>query len=659
MVCLLVAIFSSYQLLAVPDLKPGDIAPFNEIAPRDAIVIDTQALKEKKKDLKDNAVKVIDRNLNDNLEKQVLKKIRDLRTLKDTNFENSTSSINLTNSEKKWLIKTSDIEWKTWKEEVKKASKKMLSQGIINTLALEQLKEASSLQLIDLGVNDSPSRSLGAKILSSSFYQETNLKVDLLKTNILLENLINQGDTNKINIKEGSIITKKGQPISSQDFDVLEYFNKVSRSPRPLKWLLTFTEALGCCGLLLMIMRREKPRLEARQGLLSVTLLLLIQLTKDWLGPAASPLQLILPPTLLLSQGIGTTSSLAWMAVASLIWPMDLNGFSEVRLIIACISGSFIAFLGRRMRSRAQVLQIAVFIPFGALISQLFILNQVIKEENIGFNALSFNTNYLFNETLIISAILMITILIIPILENTFGLLTRARLMELGDQERPLIRRLSREAPGTFEHTLTILSLAEEGARVIGADVDLIRTGALYHDVGKLHAPNWFIENQQDGINPHEEIKDPYKSADILQAHVDEGLKLARRYRLPSAIADFIPEHQGTLKMGYFLHKARESDPSASEKRFRYKGPIPHSKETGILMLADGCEAALRSLDGSSSDSTACKTVRKIIQSRQLDGQLKESSLTRAEIEIIIRAFVSVWRRMRHRRLKYPSFNSR
>ena len=659
MVCLLVAIFSSYQLLAVPDLKPGDIAPFNEIAPRDAIVIDTQALKEKKKDLKDNAVKVIDRNQNDNLEKQVLKKIRDLRTLKDTNFENSTSSINLTNSEKKWLIKTSDSEWKIWKEEVKKASKKMLSQGIINTLALEQLKEASSLQLIDLGVNDSPSRSLGAKILSSSFYQETNLKVDLLKTNILLENLINQGDTNKINIKEGSIITKKGQPISSQDFDVLEYFNKVSRSPRPLKWLLTFTEALGCCGLLLMIMRREKPRLEARHGLLSVTLLLLIQLTKDWLGPLASPLQLILPPTLLLSQGIGTTSSLAWMAVASLIWPMDLNGFSEVRLIIACISGSFIAFLGRRMRSRAQVLQIAVFIPFGALISQLFILNQVIKEENIGFNALSFNTNYLFNETLIISAILMITILIIPILENTFGLLTRARLMELGDQERPLIRRLSREAPGTFEHTLTILSLAEEGARVIGADVDLIRTGALYHDVGKLHAPNWFIENQQDGINPHEEIKDPYKSADILQAHVDEGLKLARRYRLPSAIADFIPEHQGTLKMGYFLHKARESDPSASEKRFRYKGPIPHSKETGILMLADGCEAALRSLDGSSSDSTACKTVRKIIQSRQLDGQLKESSLTRAEIEIIIRAFVSVWRRMRHRRLKYPSFNSR
>ena len=659
MVCLLVAIFSSYKLLAVPDLKPGDFAPFNEIAPYDAKVIDTKALKEKKNSLKESFIQVIDTNQSDNLERDIANQIKQLRTLKDTNFEKDINKINLNNLEKDWLIKVSENEWEKWEEEIKNASKKMLSQGIINSLALDQLNEAASLQLTDLGIKDSPNRSLGAKILSSNFYQKNNLKVDILKTNLLLEKLINQEDINTISVKKGSQITKKGQVISSQEFDVLEHFNKVSRSPRPIKWLITFSESLGCCGLLLMIMRREKPRLKARHGLLSLTLLLVVQFTKDWLGPLASPLQLILPPTLLLSQGIGTTTSLVWMAAASLIWPTDLNGLIEVKLIIACIAGSFISFLGRKMRSRAQILQIAVFIPFGALIGQWFIFNQVINEKNIEFNNLSFDPNSLFNEALIISAMLMLTILIIPILENTFGLLTRARLMELADQERPLLRRLSREAPGTFEHTLTILSLAEEGARVIGADVDLIRTGALYHDVGKLHAPNWFIENQQDGINPHEEIKNPYKSADILQAHVDEGLKLARRYRLPSAIADFIPEHQGTLKMGYFLHKAREINPSASENRFRYKGPIPHSKETGILMLADGCEAALRSLDGSSSDENACKTVRKIIQSRQLDGQLKESSLSRAEIEIILRAFVSVWRRMRHRRLKYPSFNSR
>ncbi len=657
MVCLLVAIFSSYKLLAVPDLKPGDIASSNVIAPRDAKVIDTKALKEKRKGLTGNFVQIIDQQQSNDLEKAIVKQIKQLRTYKDPRFDESFSKINLTYAEKEWLINVSDIAWEKWKDEVKQASKKMLSQGIINTLALDQLNEAASLQLIDLGEEDSPSRSLGRKILSSNFYQKSNLKVDSVRTNKLVENLISKEEINKILVKKGSIITRKGQAISTQEFDVLEHFNKVSRSPRPLKWLITFTESLGSCGLLLMIMRREKPRLQARHGLLSLALLLVVQLTKDWLGPLASPLQLILPPTLLLSQGIGTVTSLTWMVVASLIWPISLSGLGEIRLIIACIAGSFVAFLGRRMRSRAQVLQIAVFIPFGALLGQWFIFNQVINSENIELNNLSFNPNSLLNETLIISAMLMITILIIPILENTFGLLTRARLMELADQERPLLRRLSREAPGTFEHTLTILSLAEEGARVIGADIDLIRTGSLYHDVGKLHAPKWFIENQQDGINPHEEIKNPYKSAEILQAHVDEGLKLARRYRLPSPIADFIPEHQGTLKMGYFLHKARENDPSASETSFRYKGPIPHSKETGILMLADGCEAALRSLDASSSDSDACKTVRKIFQSRQTDGQLKESSLSRAEIELILRSFVSVWRRMRHRRLKYPSFN--
>ena len=251
----------------------------------------------------------------------------------------------------------------------------------------------------------------------------------------------------------------------------------------------------------------------------------------------------------------------------------------------------------------------------------------------------------------------MITILLLPIIENTFGLLTRARLMELADHERPLLRRLSREAPGTFEHTLMICSLAEAGARSIEADVDLIRTGGLYHDIGKLHAPEWFIENQGDGLNPHDELNDPYSSAEILQAHVDEGLKLAKKHRLPSPIADFIPEHQGTLKMGFFFHKAKEIDQNAVESRFRYKGPIPRSQETAILMLADGCEASLRALDLEADEIQANYTIRKIIESRQNDGQLTESSLSRAEIELVTRAFVNVWKRMRHRRIKYPSYS--
>ena len=188
MVCLLIAIFSSYKLLAVPDLKPGDVSPFNEIAPKDAIVIDTQALKEKKKSLKETFIQVIDKEQSNYLETNVLNEIKKLRTLKDNDFEVGKNEFNTTNAEKSWLINVSDIEWEEWKVEIKNTSTKMLSQGIINTLALDQLNEASSLQLIDLGEKNSPRRSLGSKILSSSFYQKSNLKVDALKTSLLLEN---------------------------------------------------------------------------------------------------------------------------------------------------------------------------------------------------------------------------------------------------------------------------------------------------------------------------------------------------------------------------------------------------------------------------------------------------------------------------------------
>ena len=241
-----------------------------------------------------------------------------------------------------------------------------------------------------------------------------------------------------------------------------------------------------------------------------------------------------------------------------------------------------------------------------------------------------------------------------PIFESIFGLITKARLLELADNEKPLIRRLSIEAPGTFEHTLLISCLAEEATRMIGGDIDLVKTGALYHDIGKLHAPKWFIENQDGSKNPHDEVDDPIKSAYVLQAHVDEGLKYARKNRLPKSIADFIPEHQGTLKMGYFFHKAKEKNLNINASDFRYKGPIPQSKETAILMLADGCEAALRAMNINASDSEALETISKIICSRQKDGQLDDSDLSMGEIFLIKRAFLNVWKRIRHRRIQYP-----
>ena len=655
MICILIGIISSYKLLAVPDLKPGDISPFEAIAPKEELITDSAALQKTRSELLSlTFVQVIDKQETKKITKKLTEHLKELDTYTKTK-ELDRVELKLTSTEKLWLSEQTKESKRQWEKEIILVSKKMLSQGLVKTLAKDHLRNAASFQLESFRETSSPANSIGSKLIASTFKGNTNLRHDPARSQKLFEEQISkQSIPMHPLVKEGDLILKKGETITQKRYDILAHFGLIKRSPRPLEWFGKFLEAFASCGVLILIMKKENPRLKTRQALLSLGLLLIVQTSKIWFGSSVSSLAIIVPPTLLLSQGIGTTSALAWMAIASLIWPIPIGAIGASRLIVASITAALIAFLGGRMRSRAQLLQIALLLPFLAFSCEWFLLRSQISPINNNLIQLIPNTETLISEALVVGAMLMFTILLIPVLETTFGLLTRARLMELADQERPLLRRLSREAPGTFEHTLMILGLAEEGARSIGGDIDLIRTGALYHDVGKLHAPEWFIENQEDGLNPHDEIKDPFKSADVLQAHVDEGLKLARRYRLPSSIADFIPEHQGTLKMGYFLHQARQKDPDITEKRFRYKGPIPQSKETAILMLADGCEAALRSLESTTSNEDACSTVKKIIASRQRDGQLIESSLTRAEIELVTRGFIRVWKRMRHRRIKYP-----
>ncbi|KGG15457.1 MULTISPECIES: HDIG domain-containing metalloprotein [unclassified Prochlorococcus] len=655
----LIAIVSSYKLLAVPDLKPGDLSTFEARAPKNANVIDSAALIQKKSDLlPSTSVQVIDKKASGKIKDQIIIQLNDLELLAKTNDSDRIGPINLTSQERLWLSNQSRKRWNVWTKEIISVSEKMLSQGLVKTLALDQLKESAFIQLSNFE-DSSPAKSIGSKLISNTLQGKSNLKHDPGRSQQLLEELITKQGIPTIEVKKGDLITKKGEAITQKKYDVLDHFGLIRRRPRPTEWFWTFSEALVSCFILVMIMRKEKPFLKSKHALLALGLLLTAQLAKDWFGAAISPLQILVPPTLLLSQGIGPLSALGWMSITSLLWPVPVSGIGEGRLVVAAITASLVAFQGVQMRNRAQLLQIAVLLPFSALLLEWFLLKTQIAPSNSAWGKLAPNSETLITEVLVLGAMLMITILLLPLLENAFGLLTRARLLELADQERPLLRRLSREAPGTFEHTLMICSLAEEGARSIGADVDLIKTGGLYHDIGKLHAPKWFIENQGDEKNPHDELDNPYLSADILQAHVDEGLKLAKKHNLPSPIADFIPEHQGTLKMGFFLHKAREADSYVKEARFRYKGPRPRSKETAILMLADGCEASLRSLGPKSNELEATLTIRKIIKSRTLDGQLSNSDLSKAEIELIVYAFINVWKRMRHRRIKYPISNKK
>ena len=418
--------------------------------------------------------------------------------------------------------------------------------------------------------------------------------------------------------------------------------------------IINFFEILICCGVLIYISKKEEPSINSRQIFLLISFLLIVQVLKINLN-TMSPLAIIIPPTLIISQGMGTITALSWVSIALINWPNSPNVMNGYLLLITFVASCIVAILGGKIRNRAQLLQLSIFVPLGAFIGQYLFLgidNNDFYNYNVQ-NLISKQGN-IISDSFFLTTLMLLAIIFMPILESTFGLVTKARLLELADQEKPLLRRLSIEAPGTFEHTLMLCGLAEEATRMIGGNVDLVRTGALYHDIGKLHAPNWFIENQSGKNNPHDELDDPLESAKILQDHVDKGIQIARKYRLPKPVANFIPEHQGTLKMGYFLFKAKEKNKNISENNFKYKGPIPQSKETAILMLADGCEAALRAMDINASDKEALKIISKIIKSRIQDGQLLDSNFSRGEIYLIKISFLNVWKRVRHRRIQYP-----
>jgi len=217
------------------------------------------------------------------------------------------------------------------------------------------------------------------------------------------------------------------------------------------------------------------------------------------------------------------------------------------------------------------------------------------------------------------------------------------------------LRQLLLKAPGTYHHTILVSNLGERAAEAVGADPLLTRVGAYYHDIGKTLRPYFFVDNQTDGVNPHDRL-DPHTSAQIIISHVKDGLEMARRHRLPLRLQDFIPEHHGTTLVSFFYHKALEQagkDEAVDESRFRYPGPRPRSKETAIIMLADGCESAVRATRPGSREEIDC-IVRKLINGRLADGELDESNLTLRDLDHIRQAFVKTLQGIHHPRIQYP-----
>ncbi|TDI76481.1 MAG: HDIG domain-containing protein [Bacteroidetes bacterium] len=313
--------------------------------------------------------------------------------------------------------------------------------------------------------------------------------------------------------------------------------------------------------------------------------------------------------------------------------------------LFACTVGIFSV---RDIRNRGQF-----FISAGLVLTgYLAILAATYLLQNKPLDRLTYEMMFVaFNSALLLMAY--------PLLwgfERVFNITTDLTLLELSDTNSPLLKEMSMNAPGTFNHVLQVANLAEAAAASIGANALLARVGALYHDIGKSGKSEYFVENQAGMDNPHDHLR-PSMSALIIANHVKEGLEVARKNRIPQAVQDFIPMHHGTTRIEYFYQRAlaqhQPKEPEVQESEFRYPGPKPNTAETAILMLADAVEAAARALDKPSHKRLE-SLVGSILQAKMDDGQLDECSLTFANLKKIKATFLTVLMGVYHVRVKYP-----
>ncbi|MAL17604.1 MAG: hypothetical protein CL670_14555 [Balneola sp.] len=258
------------------------------------------------------------------------------------------------------------------------------------------------------------------------------------------------------------------------------------------------------------------------------------------------------------------------------------------------------------------------------------------------------------------SVFILFTYPIILLFEKLFGVTTDFTLIELGDTNQPVLKELMNKAPGTFHHSLQVANLSEAAASAIGANSLLCRVGALYHDIGKMVKPEYFVENQTKGVNEHDKLK-PQMSAMVIKAHVSEGVKMAEDEDLPEIIIDFVRTHHGTSVIRYFFEKAKEDDDMKSmlqEDQFRYEGPLPSTKETGILLLADGIEAASRAMKNPTYSKLE-NLVNRMVDDRVAEGQLSHCPLTFRHLQIIKETFLNILVGVYHSRVEYPEDKER
>ena len=357
----------------------------------------------------------------------------------------------------------------------------------------------------------------------------------------------------------------------------------------------------------------------------------------------------------LLDVGSGVIASVVLAAVVgyfAVAVPSTAGGASggemdALRTVLATLAGSI---AGLFVATRAERLQgylgagLAAAVAGGLAASVTILLDPQRTIEEIAWLAGASAIGGILVATISVGAFIL--------LSRPFGIITRVELMELVQLNHPLLRRLQDEAPGTFQHSMLVGSLADRAADRIGADSLLVRVGAYYHDVGKLHSPGFFVENFGDGPNPHDNL-DPLQSSRVIMRHVSAGVDLAMKHGLPEAVVAFVEQHHGTRLVAYFYRQAAQVNPDIDPEQFRYAGPKPRSRETALVMLADACEASVRASNDRSSERIR-QIVDGVITERIDEGQFDECNISLRDLRITADSFVQSLSAVYHPRVEYP-----
>jgi putative nucleotidyltransferase with HDIG domain len=484
-----------------------------------------------------------------------------------------------------------------------------------------------------------------------------NITFDNELTNKIIEKSIDGISYTKGKVSSGELIILKGDIVEGKKLAILNSLKSESESQiwseSNYNWIVFGYTILVSLALLMLLLFLHKYRIEIYNNNNKVTFIffnifaiifiqtLVIKYNSDYLYIV--PLS-ILPIILkaFFDARLGLFAHVLTVLLLGYIVPNSFE-FIYLHIIAGIVTILTVSELYKRANLFISVAQITVIYML------TYFAFSIIKEGN----ASQINWDYfmLFAANGLLS---FLSIILIYIYEKVFGLVSDVTLLELSNTNTPLLRELNEKAPGTFQHSMQVANLAEAAANEIGANSMLVRTGALYHDIGKMANPMYFIENQATGVNPHNDLS-PSDSAKIIIDHVILGVEIAKKNNLPDRIIDFIRTHHGTSTTYYFLRKEQELNPNTKVKveKFQYKGPIPFSKETAILMMCDAAEAASKSLKNPTAQSIN-DLIDKIVSKQVSNNQFVNSDITFREINIIRKVIKKKLMNIYHLRVEYP-----